>query len=288
MLKRKGIISYSAVLPGRVINDSDGTIAARTERTGADQVTLVMKAENGAFLVFSKGVDRGTLSVEGNTERPFRSSDGQLGHSIRASKATMFVVARAMEMQATTNLQIVAFGMTNPEETISELVGGITQNPGEVLLTDRQRAWRKLGVPLSAFKAVKEAYEYTAKWPAGPLAYSAMVFGATDILGEETIALPRTVVARLESKLGRELIIGLDPTKPRVRRLLAGPPTVTERRVVSPASPAFERRPLRSLPPEAVRRGLLEALRQRDTLAWSDEDLQLLSKWRENPHAWGI
>ena len=42
----------------------------------------------------------------------------------------------------------------------------------------------------------------------------------------------------------------------------------------------FERRPLRSLPPQAVRRGLLEALRQRDTLAWSDEDLQLLGRLR--------
>jgi len=42
----------------------------------------------------------------------------------------------------------------------------------------------------------------------------------------------------------------------------------------------FERRVLRSLPPEAVRLGLLEALRQRGTLAWSDEDNQLLGRLR--------
>lgn len=42
----------------------------------------------------------------------------------------------------------------------------------------------------------------------------------------------------------------------------------------------IERRPLRSLPPDAVRRGLLSALRQRGTLAWSEEDEQLLGRLR--------
>jgi ATP-dependent helicase HrpB len=42
----------------------------------------------------------------------------------------------------------------------------------------------------------------------------------------------------------------------------------------------LERRPLRSLPPEAVRQGLLDAIRQRGTLSWSDEDLQLLGRLR--------
>lgn len=42
----------------------------------------------------------------------------------------------------------------------------------------------------------------------------------------------------------------------------------------------LERRPLRSLPPEAVRQGLLGALRQRGTLSWSDEDRQLLGRLR--------
>jgi ATP-dependent helicase HrpB len=42
----------------------------------------------------------------------------------------------------------------------------------------------------------------------------------------------------------------------------------------------LERRPLRSLPPEAVRQGLLDAIRQRGTLSWSDEDRQLLGRLR--------
>jgi len=42
----------------------------------------------------------------------------------------------------------------------------------------------------------------------------------------------------------------------------------------------LERRPLRSLPPEAVRQGLLDAIRLRGTLMWSDEDRQLLGRLR--------
>lgn len=42
----------------------------------------------------------------------------------------------------------------------------------------------------------------------------------------------------------------------------------------------LERRPLRSLPPEAVRMGLLDAIRQRGILSWSDEDRQLLGRLR--------
>ncbi len=42
----------------------------------------------------------------------------------------------------------------------------------------------------------------------------------------------------------------------------------------------LERRPLRDVPPEVLRRGLLEALRQRGSLAWSDDDRQLLGRLR--------
>lgn len=42
----------------------------------------------------------------------------------------------------------------------------------------------------------------------------------------------------------------------------------------------LERRPLRSLPPEAVRRGLLAAMRQRGELKWAEEDRQLLGRLR--------
>src|SRR5690606_3924972 len=42
----------------------------------------------------------------------------------------------------------------------------------------------------------------------------------------------------------------------------------------------LERRPLRTLPPGAAPRALLEALRQRGTLPWSEEDRQLLGRLR--------
>lgn len=42
----------------------------------------------------------------------------------------------------------------------------------------------------------------------------------------------------------------------------------------------IERRPLRTLPPDASRRGLLGAIRQRGFIAWSDEDRQLLGRLR--------
>ncbi|MDO8270358.1 MAG: ATP-dependent helicase HrpB [Gammaproteobacteria bacterium] len=42
----------------------------------------------------------------------------------------------------------------------------------------------------------------------------------------------------------------------------------------------LEQRPMRSLPPEAIRTGLLNALRQRGQLQWSDEDQQLLGRLR--------
>jgi ATP-dependent helicase HrpB len=42
----------------------------------------------------------------------------------------------------------------------------------------------------------------------------------------------------------------------------------------------LERRPLRDVPPEVLRRGLLEALRQRGSLAWSEDDRQLLGRLR--------
>ena len=42
----------------------------------------------------------------------------------------------------------------------------------------------------------------------------------------------------------------------------------------------LERRPLRDVPPEVLRQGLLEALRQRGSLPWSEEDRQLLGRLR--------
>ncbi|MDP1932620.1 MAG: ATP-dependent helicase HrpB [Gammaproteobacteria bacterium] len=42
----------------------------------------------------------------------------------------------------------------------------------------------------------------------------------------------------------------------------------------------LEQRPLTRLPPEAIRKGLLQALRQRGQLPWSDEDQQLLGRLR--------
>jgi ATP-dependent helicase HrpB len=42
----------------------------------------------------------------------------------------------------------------------------------------------------------------------------------------------------------------------------------------------LERRPLRDVPPQVLRQGLLEALRQRGSLAWSDDDRQLLGRLR--------
>ncbi len=50
--------------------------------------------------------------------------------------------------------------------------------------------------------------------------------------------------------------------------------------VQSLGSMVLDQRPLAKLPPEAIRKALLEALRQRGQLPWSDEDQQLLGRLR--------